>query len=67
MASGQAVKSAFIQKAGACRTAALTLGAPRIEQLVADALAALEPGEPGADRALGQALYWLARVAARHA
>ena len=66
-AAGQAVKSAFIAKAGACRTAALTLGAPRIEQLVSDALAALEQGKPGAERALGQALYWLTRVAARPA
>jgi CheY-like chemotaxis protein len=62
-AAGQQVKTAFIQKADACRTAALTLGSPRIEQLISDALAALDQGKPGADRALGQAAYWLARVA----
>jgi CheY-like chemotaxis protein len=61
-ASGQQAKAAFIRKADACRTAALTLGSPRIEQLVSDALAALREGAPGADRAMGQAVYWLGRV-----
>jgi CheY-like chemotaxis protein len=63
-AAGQQVKSAFVQKADACRTAALTLGSPRIEQLISDALATLDQGKPGADRAMGQAVYWLARVTA---
>ena len=63
-AAGQHVKTAFVQKADACRTAALTLGSPRIEQLISDSLAALDQGRPGADRTMGQALYWLARVTA---
>jgi len=66
-AAGQHVKPAFVQKADACRTAALTLGSPRIEQLISDALAAVDQGQPGADRALGQAVYWLVRVAGRPA
>ena len=53
----------FVQRADACRTAALTLGAVRIEQVIADALAAQEIGQPGADRAMKQAVYWLGRVA----
>ena len=61
------VKAAFVQKADACRTAALTLGAPRIEQLLSDALALLAEGRRGAGRALVQALYWLERVATRQA
>ncbi len=64
-AAGQQVKSTFVQKADACRTAALTLGSPRVEQLISDALAALDQGKPGADRAMGQALYWITRVAGR--
>jgi CheY-like chemotaxis protein len=64
-AAGQHVKSAFIQKADACRTAALTLGSPRIEQLISDALGALEQGRPGADKAMGQAVYWLTRRTAK--
>jgi two-component system chemotaxis response regulator CheY len=59
---GPRAKMSFLQKADACRTAALTLGAPRIEQLVSDAVAALQEGAPGADRAMAQAVYWLARV-----
>ena len=58
---GQA-RDAFVQKADACRTAALTLGSTRIEQLISDALALLAGGQPGAGRAMAQAVYWLARV-----
>ena len=57
-------RRAFEHKADACRTAALTLGAPRIEQLISDALALLAEGKPGASRAMAQAAYWLARVSA---
>ena len=63
--AGSQSKTAFVQKADACRTAALTLGSPRIEQLISDALALLAEGKPGAERAMAQAVYWLARVAAR--
>ena len=63
---GAPVRTAFSQKADACRTAALTLGSTRIEQLVSDALALLNEDKPGANRAMAQAVYWLARVA-RHA
>lgn len=62
-APGAQVGAAFVQKADACRTAALTLGSIRIEQLVSDALALLAAGQPGASRAMGQAVYWLERVA----
>jgi CheY-like chemotaxis protein len=55
-------RGAFVQKADACRTAALTLGSPRVEQLISDALALLAEGLPGAERAMRQAVYWLARV-----
>ncbi len=65
-AGGSLVRTAFVQKADACRTAALTLGATRIEQLISDALALLAEGKPGAARAMAQAVYWLARVS-RHA
>jgi CheY-like chemotaxis protein len=58
-------KTAFVQKADACRTAALTLGSPRVEQLISDALALLAEGRPGAERAMAQAAYWLGRVSAR--
>ena len=61
-AAGSQVKTALVQKADACRTAALTLGAPRLEQLISDALMLLADGRPGAARALDQAVYWLARV-----
>jgi CheY-like chemotaxis protein len=60
---GSQVHAAFVQKADACRTAALTLGAPRIEQLISDALALLAAGQPGAQRAMAQATYWFERVA----
>ena len=63
-AAGAQVRTAFLQKADACRTAALTLGSPRIEQLISDALALLAADQPGAERAMGQASYWLERVAA---
>ena len=63
-AAGAAVRAAFLHKADACRTAALTLGATRLEQLVSDAIALLGADPPGAARALGQADYWLARVIA---
>jgi two-component system chemotaxis response regulator CheY len=62
-AAGAQARASFLQKADACRTAALTLGAPRIEQLISDALALLAAGRPGAERAMGQAAYWLERVA----
>ena len=62
-AGGVQVHAAFAQKADACRTAALTLGSPRIEQLISDALALLAAEQPGADRAMTQATYWLERVA----
>lgn len=58
-------RAPFAQRADACRTAALTLGAPRIEQLVADALALHAAGDPGAGHCLAQARYWLARVHGR--
>jgi CheY-like chemotaxis protein len=61
-APGAQASAAFVQKADACRTAALTLGSTRIEQLISDALALLAAGEPGASRAMAQAVYWLARV-----
>jgi two-component system chemotaxis response regulator CheY len=61
-------RPAFVQKADACRTAALTLGAPRLEQLVADALALEGAGAaPAAGRCLAQAQYWLDRVSGRAA
>ena len=59
---GTQARTAFVQKADACRTAALTLGSTRIEQLISDALALLTEGKPGASRAMAQAVYWLARV-----
>jgi CheY-like chemotaxis protein len=65
--AGSQAKAAFVQKADACRTAALTLGSPRIEQLISDALSLLAEGKPGAERAMAQAVYWLERVAARAA
>jgi CheY-like chemotaxis protein len=61
---GAHARAAFTQKADACRTAALTLGSPRLEQLISDALALLAAEQPGAERAMGQAAYWLERVAA---
>ena len=63
--AGAQAQAAFVQKADACRTAALTLGSPRIEQLISDALALLADGRPGAERAMGQAVYWLGRVSGR--
>ena len=63
---GSQTRTAFVQKADACRTAALTLGSTRIEQLISDALALLADGKPGASRAMSQAVYWLGRVS-RHA
>ncbi len=61
--AAQASKTMFEQKCDACKTAALTLGAPRIEQVIGDALQAVQAGKPGADKALGLAVYWLGRVA----
>jgi CheY-like chemotaxis protein len=61
-AGGSQARTAFVQKADACRTAALTLGSTRIEQLISDALVLLAEGKPGASRAMAQAVYWLARV-----
>ena len=66
-ASGPQAGPAFVQKADACRTAALTLGSPRIEQLVSDALGLLAAGEPDVARPLAQAVYWLGRVSRRGA
>ena len=54
----------FVQKADGCRAVALTLGATRIEQLVGDALEAVEKGVRGASGALGLAAHWLGRVSA---
>jgi len=65
--AGSQAGAAFTQKADACRTAALTLGAPRIEQLISDALALLAEGRGGAERAMAQAVYWLGRVGGRKA
>ena len=65
--AGSQAKAAFVQKADACRTAALTLGSPRVEQLISDALALLAEGKPGAERAMAQAVYWLGRVSGRAA
>jgi two-component system chemotaxis response regulator CheY len=61
-AAGATLRTTFAQKADACRTAALTLGATRIEQLMSDALALVAAGESGASRAMAQAVYWLERV-----
>lgn len=61
-AGGSQAHAAFVLKADACRTAALTLGSPRIEQLISDALALRAAGQPGAERAMAQATYWLERV-----
>ena len=63
--AGSQARATFTQKADACRTAALTLGAPRIEQLISDALALLAEGQSGAERAMAQAVYWLGRVGGR--
>ena len=65
--AGSQVKAMFVQRADACRTAALTLGSPRVEQLISDALALLAERQPGAERALAQAVYWLGRVSRRAA
>ena len=46
-AAGSNAQAAFVQKADACRTAALTLGSPRVEQLISDALALLAAGQAG--------------------
>jgi len=59
----QAVRQ-FVEKAEGCRAVALTLGATRIEQLLGDAIDAVDDGAPGACGALGLANYWLARVGA---
>ena len=62
-AAGSQARAAFVRKADGCRTAALTLGSTRIEQLISDALGLLANGQPGASRAMAQAVYWLGRVA----
>jgi len=64
---GAHARASFTQKADACRTAALTLGSPRLEQLISDALALLAAEQPGAERAMAQAAYWLERVAGARA
>lgn len=56
-------RATFVQRGDACRTAALTLGAPRIELVIADAIAAVQAEQGGAAQAMGQAVYWLERVA----
>jgi two-component system chemotaxis response regulator CheY len=59
------VRAQFVQRAQSCRAVALTLGAERIEQLVGDAVAAVESGQvETAGRALALASYWLGRVTA---
>jgi len=63
--AGSQAKTAFVQKADTCRTAALTLGSPRVEQLISDALGLLAEGRPGAERAMAQAVYWLNRMTRR--
>jgi CheY-like chemotaxis protein len=62
LAGDPQARGVFRQKADVSRTAALTLGAPRIEQLISDALALLDDDPQGAGRAMAQALYWLERV-----
>ena len=58
---------AFPARAEAGRSAALTLGAPRLEQLVEDARLAASDRQPGAAAAMAQACYWLDRVVAARA
>ncbi len=62
-AGAGAHRASFVQKCDACRTAALTMGAPRLEQAVGDALAAAQAESPGAAATMRQAVYWLERVA----
>jgi len=62
-----AARTQFVQKAEGCRAVALTLGATRIEQLLGDAIDAVEEGSSGAAGALGLARYWLERAAAPYA
>jgi CheY-like chemotaxis protein len=60
-----AARTAFEQKADGCRSVALTLGSSRIEQILGDALEAVEARRPGDARAaLGLAAHWLERVGA---
>lgn len=61
-AANPTLRTQFATKADACRTAALTMGSPRIEQVVGDALAAVQSEQPGAGLAMAQAVYWLRRV-----
>jgi two-component system response regulator len=63
-AASPTLRTQFATRADACRTAALTMGAARLEQVVGDALAAVQAEEPGAGAAMAQAVYWLRRVAA---
>jgi CheY-like chemotaxis protein len=58
------LRAQFIARIDACRTASLTLGASRLEQVVADAAAAAAAEAEGAAMAMAQAMYWLHRVAA---
>jgi len=59
-----AAGAAFADRAEACRKAAATLGAPRIAECLADAIAAARGGPAGeAAGALAQGLYWFERVA----
>jgi hypothetical protein len=59
------VRAQFVHKAEGCRAVALTLGAERIEQLIGDAIAAVETSHvQAASQALALASYWLGRVMA---
>jgi CheY-like chemotaxis protein len=62
--AGEVAPTQFEQKAEGCRAVALTLGATRIEQILGDALEAVEIGQPEqAAAALGLAAHWLDRAA----
>ena len=65
--SDPSTRSSFMCKAQACRSAALALGALRINEVVGDALAAAETGVAGAAQALELAVYWLSRVSSGEA
>lgn len=59
-----ALRTQFVARSDAGRTAALTIGSPRLEQVVADAASAAQAEQAGAGAAMAQAMYWLRRVAA---
>ena len=58
------VRAQFIARSDACRTASLTIGAPRLEAVIGDAVSAAAAEQPGAAMAMAQAMYWLRRVVA---